>query len=241
MMAGRPPKPRSRDDAAAEQRVEAVERALSLLDAFSEEEPALNLASLAKKAGLYPSTALRLCGSLERFGFLMRDDRGIYRPGGKLRKLARLHDLAFPLGDIMRPALQRLADRSGETAAFYVRDGERRICLFRVNGPRPVRSHLDEGAALPLDRGAAGHVLMAFGGAISPRHDEIRRLGFSVSRGERDIDSAAVAIPLFDAEGAFRGALGLAGPITRFADEDVERMLEALQAEAGVLRHDGMA
>jgi DNA-binding IclR family transcriptional regulator len=235
MMAGRPPKQRTGEDAAAEQRVEAVERALSLLDAFTEAEPALNLSGLAKRAGLYPSTALRLCGSLERCGYLARDGRGFYRPGGKLKRLARLHDLAFPLGSLLRPALVRLAESTGETAAFYVREGDRRICLYRVNGPRPVRSHLDEGAVLPLDRGAAGHVLMAFDGGTSPRHNVILRDGFSVSRGERDTDSAAIAIPLFDADGVFRGALGLAGPITRFGDEDIPPMLDALRAEAGVL------
>lgn len=234
-MAGRPPKPRTGENAAAEQRVEAVERALSLLDAFTEAEPALNLANLARRSGLYPSTALRLCGSLERRGYLVRDAGGIYRPGGKLKRLARLHDAAFPLGDILRPVLQRLAGATGETAAFYVREGDRRICLFRVNGPRPVRSHLDEGAALPLDRGAAGHVLMAHTGGLEPWHDDIRRVGHSVSRGERDTDSAAVAVPMFDAEGRFRGALGLAGPITRFRDDDIPRLLECLRAEATVL------
>jgi DNA-binding IclR family transcriptional regulator len=234
-MAGRPPKPRTGDDAAAEHRVEAVERALSLLDAFSEAEPELNLASLARRAGLYPSTALRLCGSLERCGYLVRDARGVYRPGGKLKRLARLHDLAFPLGDVLRPVLQRLAETTGETAAFYVREGDRRICLFRVNGLRPVRSHLDEGAVLPLDRGAAGHVLMAYTATSAPKHDEIRRTGHCVSRGERDTDSAAIAIPLFDAEGAFRGALGLAGPITRFGDDAAPRLLKYLRAEGGAL------
>jgi DNA-binding IclR family transcriptional regulator len=233
-MAGRPPKPRT-GDIPARQRVEAVERALSLLDAFSADEPALTLAALAKRAGLYPSTALRLCGSLEHVGYLTRDERGFYRLGAKLRKLAQIHDLAFPLGGALRPALERLAQRTGETAAFYVRNGDRRICLFRVNGPRPVRSHLDEGAVLPLDRGAAGHVLMAFSGAASARYDEIRRDGFSVSRGERDVDSAAVAVPLLDSSGLFRGALGLAGPVTRFGEADVQGLLVNLRGEAARL------
>jgi DNA-binding IclR family transcriptional regulator len=234
-MVGRPPKPRTGEDAAAEQRVEAVERALALLDAFSEDEPALNLAGLARRAGLYPSTALRLCGSLERYGYIARDERGIYRPGCKFKRLARLHDLAFPLGDTIRPVLQRLAELTGETAAFYIREGNRRICLFRVNGPRPVRSHLDEGAVLPLDRGAAGHVLMAYTGGSERRHAEIRRVGYASSRGERDVDSAAVAIPLFGADDAFRGALGLAGPVTRFGEGDIPHLLTILRSEARAL------
>jgi DNA-binding IclR family transcriptional regulator len=79
---------------------------------------------------------------------------------------------------------------------------------------------------------------MAFAGSEpSPLHDAIRSDGFAVSRGERDADSAAIAIPLFDADGGFRGALGLVGPITRFGDEAVPGLLRCLRAEATVLGH----
>jgi DNA-binding IclR family transcriptional regulator len=88
---------------------------------------------------------------------------------------------------------------------------------------------------LPLDRGAAGHVLMAHTGETQARHAEVKRLGYCVSRGERDTDSAAIAIPLFDADGTFRGALGLAGPITRFGDDDTPRLLASLRGEADAL------
>lgn len=234
-MAGRPPKPRPDGSPDSAQRVEAVERALAILDCFGEASPTLSLSEIANRAGLYPSTALRLCGSLERGHLLRRDEAGRYRLGSKILRLGRLYEQAFPLESVVRPALRRLSEHTGETAAFYIREAGQRLCLFRVNGPRPVRSHLDEGALLPLDKGAAGHVLVAWSGGQGGRHAAIRAAGFCLSRGERDVDSAAIAVPVFRGGQELAGALGLAGPITRFGDEDVPRLLEALRAEAASL------
>lgn len=208
---------------------------MALLDCFSEASPALTLSELARASGLYPSTAMRLLASLERAGMLLRDDVGRYRPGPKLHRLGRLYDPDAERAAAIRPVLASLAQETGETAAFYVREGANRLCLFRVNGQRPVRSHLDEGAVLPLDRGAAGHVLLAYAGGTDARHAEVRRSAFCLSRGERDADSAAVAVPVFGPGRVFSGALGVTGPINRFGDAEVERMLLALRIAAGAI------
>ena len=46
-------------------------------------------------------------------------------------------------------------EASGETASFYVREGQSRVCLFRQNSPHAARHHLDEGSELPLTAGAS--------------------------------------------------------------------------------------
>ena len=47
-------------------RVEAVERALAVLDAFQTDRTEMTLAEIAVATGFYKSTILRLAGSLER-------------------------------------------------------------------------------------------------------------------------------------------------------------------------------
>ena len=157
---GRPPGP------AAPARVEAVDRALLLLEAFAEGTPRLALSALAARAGLYPSTALRLAGSLVAAGHLVREGDGSFTLGPALLRLGRLYQRATGLEGVLRPALARLAAATGETAAFYRLQGGRRLCLFRQEAPRSLRFTLEEGALLPLDQGAAGHVLR--GMAIQP-------------------------------------------------------------------------
>lgn len=234
-----PPRRRGRPAAdappAAEQRVEAVERALSLLEAFGDSARPLSLAELAERAGLYPSTALRLAGSLLRFGYLVRGGDGAYRIGPTPFRLGALYRAGFDLAAQVRPALARLVARTGETGAFYTREGDRRICLFREASPRPIRLHLEEGSTTPLDRGAGAHVLMAYTGGTSPLHEAVRAAGVALSFGERDPETAAVAAPVFDAGGRFLGALAVSGPVIRLGRTEAEAIAPVVVEEARAL------
>ena len=216
--------------------VEAVDRALALLRAFREGDAGLPLAELARRTGLYKSTILRLAASLERGGLLARGGDGRFRLGEELWRLGALYRGAFDLERVIRPALQRLVDATGETASFYVRAGDARACLYRVNSPKAVRHHLEEGVRLPLERGAAGRVLLAFAGAPGAVSARIRRAGEYVSLGERDPEIAAAAVPAFDAGGMLRGALAVSGLIARFDAPARKRALAALREAAAALR-----
>lgn len=217
---------------AAEQRVEAVERAFALLEAFADGTRLLTLAELAARAGLYPSTALRLAGSLIRFGYLARGAEGGYRLGPTPFRLGGLYRAGHVLADQVRPALVRLVALTGETGGFYVRDGDRRICLFREPSPRPIRLHIEEGAAMPLDRGASAHVLMAFSGGTLPVHDGVRAARVAISIGQRDPEIAAVAAPVFGPAGRLVGALGVSGPVLRLGAGEAARIAPMVIAEA---------
>lgn len=207
-----------KDGNKAEQRVEAVERALSILTVFNEGREALTLHQIAEQTGLYKSTILRLAASLERFGYLRRGADGLFRLGPAVWRLGALYQRGFHLGIWVRPILERLVAETTETAAFYVREGDARVCLFRRNSNHATRHHLDEGTHLPLDRGASAHVLRAYSGEPGALHDEVRARGWCISYGERDPSTAAVAAPVFGHGGAFLGALGITGLRTRCTD-----------------------
>lgn len=207
-----------------------------LLDAFNDDALELSLAALAERTGLYKSTILRLAASLERFGYLRRTEAGTFRLGPSLWRLGSLYRRGFDLGEQIRPELRRLVEATQETASFYVREGEERICLYRINSPRPIRHHLEEGARLPLARGAAGRVLLAFTGEPGEWAARTRRDGFYVSLGERDPEVGAAAVPVLDPAGELHGALAVSALITRFDAAAQARALEALVASASRLR-----
>lgn len=192
----------------AQRRVEAVERALTLLEVFNEHHPELSLTELSLATGFYKSTILRLMASLEVFGFVVRNERGIYRIGPACARLAPLAGEGLRLEGVVRPVLVALRDTSGETASFYIRDGDDRVCLYRENGRHEVRHHLEQGARLPLDRGAAARVLRGGGDSREVQ----------VSKGEREPSLAAVAIGIFRPDGELLGALALSGPRERLTD-----------------------
>jgi DNA-binding IclR family transcriptional regulator len=216
--------------AAAEPGVAAVERALSLLAAWREGEAALSLAELAARTGLYKSTILRLLASLERFRCVQRRPDGQWALGPMLFRWGMLYQRGLRLDAILPPALRRLADETGESATFWVREGGQRLCLFRADSPRAVRDHLLPGELLPLEQGAGGRVLLAFAaGPPPPGMDPV-----VVTLGERDPDMAALAAPVFGGGGALAGALALSGPRARLAPL-AEGLKPALAAAAAAL------
>lgn len=216
-------------------RVASVERALLLLKCFDDGSDALTLAMLAQRSELYKSTILRLCASLRYMGFLRRRSDGFFVLGPEAQRLGALA-LRQPRTDLeilIRPALRRLVGTTRETASFYVRDRAQRVCLLRENSPHVVRHHLEEGTRHPLNRGAAGRILRAYGTQSRDAAASIvRKNGWTISRGERDPDLAAVAVPVFDDRRRIVGALTVSGLLSRFSVGACERAKKALLREA---------
>ena len=52
------------------------------------------------------------------------------------------------------PELRALVEATGESAAYHVRQGATRLCLYRVDSPHPIRDHIK--AATPYTRLALG-------------------------------------------------------------------------------------
>jgi DNA-binding IclR family transcriptional regulator len=189
--------------------VRAVDRALALLLAFRDDEAALPLVELARRAGLHLTTALRLIGTLEAQGFVQRLPSGGYALGAQLLVLGERFRRGLRLEDQVMPALDRLRTESRESAAFFVREGTARRCLFRLDSPQPVRTIARVGEVAPLGIGAHGRALVALEAPAALRLP-------IVSRGERLAEVAAIAAPVLDARGAIAGSIGITMPLYRF-------------------------
>ncbi len=215
--------------------VAAVDRAFAILAAFRDDDRSLTLAELGRRTGLYKSTILRLIESIERAGFIRQLEDGSYAIGARALHIGRLYQASFDLDELLRPTLARLAKDSGETASFFVRDRDRRICVRRVEPDRSVRIVLHEGDRLPLEQGSAGKVLLAFGRSPPKTLTDVRASLVAFSRGERDPEAASVSVPVFARGGAFAGALSLSGPIERFDAETTRRLADSLLDAAATL------
>jgi DNA-binding IclR family transcriptional regulator len=217
--------------------VAAVDRALAITAAFRGSDRALSLAELAARTGFYKSTILRLTASLERAGHLVRLDDGKWRPGPALSRLGALYQASFELRDYVLPVLRRLADETGETAAFYVPEGDVRVCLFRVDSANPVRFNVYVGDHLPMSYGVVGRVLTAFLDGQDVLSERIRRDLVYAAKGEISPEIGVVSSPVFDRDGRTVGAIGISTPMSRYTETAVARQIALIKVGAASLTH----
>lgn len=195
--------------------VAAVDRALSILGAFRPGDVALPLYEISRRCNLYKSTVLRIAQSLLRGNYLQRREDGAYQIGPAPLILGALYQHSAKLGDLLLPLMRELVDQTGESMSVYIRNGDVRICLHRVDSKHAVRDNVREGDVLPLERGAGGRILLAFSGAKGEPYETIRTEYCYTSVGERDADTAGISVPFFGPGQALIGAMSLTGPRSR--------------------------
>lgn len=222
------------DENAAPGGVAAVDRALSLLAAFKDGDDGLSLAQLAERTRLYKSTVLRLLASLEHGGWITRLDDGRYAVGAAVARLHTVYAQNFSLDSVVMPVLKALVQATGESAAYHVRQGKERLCLYRVDSPHPVRDHARAGDLLPLDKGAGGRVLVAFDPELvdwmkkSRNHyARVRADGYEALVGDRHSEIAGISAPVFRRNGELAAALTLTMPAHRYDERYVKNVLQA--------------
>ncbi|HEY8610649.1 MAG TPA: helix-turn-helix domain-containing protein, partial [Roseomonas sp.] len=148
--------------------VASAGRALTLLSAFRKGDDAVTLAELTDRTGLVKTTVMRLAISLEEHGYLVRLPDGSYRLGAELFRLGSVYQQSFRVEAYVMPALEKLVAETSESASFYVRSGEHRLCLYRVDSPHRLRLHVRQGDMLPMDNSAIAQVLRIFGAVPLP-------------------------------------------------------------------------
>ena len=237
----------------AERTLEAVERALRVLDAFLEVPGEVGTTELARRTGINASTVSRLLATLVAAGYVEHlPGTGRYRLGSHLIRLAN-HSLAqLDLRAAARPHLIALEELTGETATLSVPGEREAVTVDFVASRATVASVARVGRPSVAHATATGKVMLAFGAATAaPRRLErytdrtvtepkrlrreielVRRRGWAEAVKEREVDLNAIAAPIHSARGELAGILGVQGPSGRFGRRKREAALPALLEHA---------
>jgi DNA-binding IclR family transcriptional regulator len=207
--------------------VGVLDKAVAILAFLSGDGPA-SLSEVVEGTGLPRPTAHRLLSALETHHLASRRD-GRYVLG--LRLLGWGNRAAgVGLVERARPVLEGLRDESGESTQLYVREGEQRVCVASVERVTGLRDTVPVGAIMPLSRGSAGKVLLAWApGGVDGRSDAaqlrgIRVRGWAESVAEREAGVASVSAPVFGEDGRLRAAVSVSGPISRLGESPGQRL-----------------
>lgn len=212
------------DAPAREASTRTVERALALLSEVCAQD-ATSLTECARRAGLPPSTALRLLRTMETAGFVTRNDEGAFGAGPRMIQLGAAAIGRNALARLATPALQRIVEATGESAYLSV-PGVRRTAIYiaMVEGSHSVRHTSWIGRAVSLEGLALGRVL----------GDELPAAGYVAERDRLEPDVTAIVAPI-RYPGGVAGALSVLGPTYRIDDETMRRYGGIVAAEGRAL------
>jgi len=235
--------------------VQSVERALSILACFSDSDPQLRVAEIARRLGLSQSTVSRMIGTMEQMGFVERDPvSGLVQPGLELVTLA---GVALNQVDVQRYAqedLSAVASELGLAANLAILRGDRIFYLSTVEGPKAPKLYTMIGKRNPIHCTAIGKVLVAFlsddkregllkrisypaltsntitsAEELGPVLDRIRVQGYGEEREELAFGRACVAAPIRSASGEVVAAASISGPLSALAlDERRDQLVSRL-------------
>ncbi len=211
------------------QGIQAVERALTILDTLIAADKPMRLVDLAQEVGMATPTILRNLVSLEKHSYLRRLEDGRYQLGPRALDMGERYKRSFDLESYVLPVLERLCGATGESSSFNVREGARRVCLFKLESTQQLRASFGVVAENDLRDGTATAQALC----MSPEDLQNNRFRvIFVTQGLNVQDLASLATPIYRRGGDLIGALTVIYPISRHTAGRQERFAEALHQHA---------
>ncbi len=237
---------------------QALRRALSILNSFSQDNLELSLADISKSLSLPKGTVHRLLSSLRHQSFIEQNESNHkYRLGWRLFELGACVDTINILQKKAHPYLEELCEKSKETVHLAVlKDGDI-FYIDKIIGAHRITIVTSVGLRLPSHIGGLGKSLIAF----FPEEDldkifkgkplmkftkntitdldklklalkKVRESGFAIDNEEFEIGLTCVGVPIKDFTGKAVAAISISGPTLRM-NKDMMPYYIKLALEAG--------
>jgi DNA-binding IclR family transcriptional regulator len=238
--------------------IQSVSHALDVLEQFAGEAEELGVTELSKRLKLHKNNVFRLLATLESRGYIEQNRATEnYRLGIRCLQLGQSYVLHMGLLRQARPIMADLVRQVRETTYLAVLRRAAVVPVEVVEADRPVRIVSQLGEALPLHCTAAGKAYLAFEPedalrtllpdglprftdktvverqALAQQLRSVATSGYAVDFGEHLEDIRAVAVPVRDYARNVVGALTVAAPASRFAQERIEKEIAPLVLQAG--------
>lgn len=230
--------------------VQSVDRALMVLEILGKLGTA-GVTDIATELGVHKSTVSRLITVLESRGFVEQlSDRGKYRLGFALVRLAGSTSAQMDLAKQSQATCDRLAEQCGETVNVAILDGDRIINIVETLGPAEITLRTWIGQNCPAHATSSGKALLsalptgrvrellgdtmatftdntiADSVALAAELAEVRRKGWASVCEELEVGLNAVGVPVRDSTGKAIAALSVSGPAYRLDPSRFDEVAE---------------
>jgi len=208
---------------------------LRVLESFSITEPVLGVTEIARKVDLHKSSVSRILATLEKAGYVERDDSsGRFRLGLGLIALTGPLLANLDVRRMAHPELAALTQRTGETSALMVWNGHEAVVVEQVSSPKQVKHTASVGTRFDTYQSSSVQVFLAEmpvaevqrlferrllvgpdDDAVDAYLDELRdsrERGFAVNDGRTSIEEVGISAPVYDHRGELVAAIMLSAP-----------------------------
>ncbi|WP_321919461.1 IclR family transcriptional regulator [Paraburkholderia tropica] len=237
-----------------------IDRVVLILDLVANaRDEGITLKDFCDLTELNKATCHRILSTLVGHNLLAKVDKGRrYRLGTKMLVYGAKAAKGPGLRSQCQPAMQRLAQLTGETVVLMARDQDDSVCIDRLDGECLVQTLTGAiGGYVPLGVGPGSLAMLSFladdeRDAIVARNlprigtyagttekrvreliDETSTQGFALDRGELLVGVAGVSVPIFAVESGPVASLGLTFLSARLTPELLDKYVNLLKEEVG--------
>ena len=215
--------------------IKVIDKAFHILNSFDETNKSVRLKELSQITSLNKSTILRICDSLIKHNFLVKNEiNGSYSLGPGTWKIGSIYNSNFKIGEETKYILNEICTLTGQSSGFWVKSRNKKVCLYRINSKSELNHYIIEGTTFPLVS-ATGKILLAFSENKQKLLNKMKKNGYIFTIGERLDNIASVAIPIFDNKKLFKGALSVSGWKQFFNSKTLPKYVQILKSKRIIL------
>lgn len=208
---------------------------LRVLEAFSITEPVLGVTDIARRVDLHKSSVSRILATLEKAGYVERDDNsGRFQLGLGLIALTGPLLANLDVRRVAQPELEELTRRTEETSALIVWNGHESVVVEQVPSPKPVAHTAAVGTRYDTYQSSSVQVFLSEMPAAEMQRLFERRLlvgpddgqaaayleelrstrehGYAVNDGRTSIEEVGISAAIHDHRGIVVAAIMLSAP-----------------------------
>lgn len=234
------------------QYINSIIRAIDILNLYTSNKTHYGVTEISKNLNLPKTTIFRIIKTLEEKGWLVKDEpTNKYKLGFEILNVASSVVRNYSYNDIIIEEMKKLAEEYNESVFLHVYDDYAARCIQKIEMQNYIKISSEIGKKSPLHVGASSKIILAYqkpeiinyiisqglpkytnqsiidGDELLEDLAEIRRLGYSISFGEIDLDVTAIAAPILYNEELLYG-LSIIAPTSRILIKGVEEMKNTL-------------
>ncbi len=235
----------------------SLDKALSILDLFDSENPSLSVTEIANKYDTNPSSLYPILHTLEKHGYLSRDEDKSYSLGLAFAKKSRLVLDRLNLSVEARSELENLRDKTQKTVHLGYLNEAKVVYIDKVESKGGIKLYSSPGKTAPIHATSLGKVILAYlpdekveeiltvvtlnpetANTITSTEElmqeleEINQQGYALDNEEFEEGIKCIASPIFNHDGEVEAAVSITGLAAQMKNEDIESLVPLVKNSA---------